>query len=328
MRGRRLISVPAFLLAWLLSLATAPLWLPLAAITDAVRRSGWVALRSASALLLYLSCEVVGLTACAALWIWGRAARVGPERWREAHFRLQAWWGATLFGGLVQLFDMRVEIEDDAELAHGLYVLLVRHASTFDTLLAAALVSHPHRIRLRYVLKRELLWDPCLDVVGNRLPNVFIDRFSSNPSRQIPRLRELASGIGTRDGVLIYPEGTRFSRAKRARVIERFRREGEEQLLDYARDLEFVLPALPGGTLGILEAAPDADVVVCAHTGFEGATSLAAIWNGALLRQTVRVGFWRVPRRAIPSGRDAAFGWLRDEWRRVDAWIAERANVD
>jgi 1-acyl-sn-glycerol-3-phosphate acyltransferase len=292
-----------------------------------VRRSGWVALRSASVLLLYLSCEVVGLAASAALWIWGRAARVDTERWRNAHFRLQAWWGTTLFRGLVILFGLRVEIEDGAELSRGPYVLLLRHASTFDTLLAAALVSRPHRIQLRYVLKRELLWDPCLDIVGNRLPNIFVDRFSANPSREIPRLRELAHGIGARDGVLIYPEGTRFSRAKRARAIERFRREGKGQLLEYARGLEFILPPQPGGTLGILEAAPDADVVVCAHTGFEGATSLAAIWNGALLHQTLRIQFRRIPRRAIPSGRDAAFDWLRDEWRRVDAWIAERADV-
>jgi 1-acyl-sn-glycerol-3-phosphate acyltransferase len=327
MLGRRLVSVPAFLLAWLLWLAAAPFWLPLAAIVDAVRGSGWVALRSAAALLLYLSCEAVGLAASAALWIWRRAARGDTERWADAHFRLQAWWGTALFRGLVLLFGLRVEIEGDAELVRGPYVLVVRHASTMDTLLASALVCRPHRIRLRYVLKRELLWDPCLDVVGNRLPNVFVDRFSGDSSREIGQISELARDLGPRDGVLIYPEGTRFAREKRARVIEKFRREGDEKMLEYARCLEFVLPPRPRGTLAILEAAPRADVVVCTHTGFEGAASLAAIWNGELLHQTIRVQFRRIPRDAIPAGREAAFDWLLGEWRRVGAWVGEHTDA-
>jgi hypothetical protein len=82
-----------------------------------------------------------------------------------------------------------------------------------------------------------------------------------------------------------------------------------------------VLPPRPGGTLGLLEAAPAADVVVCAHTGFEGAASLAEIWKGALVDQTIRVEFRRIPRNGIPVGRDARIAWLFEEWQRVDAWI-------
>ena len=37
-------------------------------------------------------------------------------------------------------------------------------------------VSRRYHLRLRYVLKRELLWDPCLDIVGQRVPNIFVDR--------------------------------------------------------------------------------------------------------------------------------------------------------
>ena len=79
--------------------------------------------------------------------------------------------------------------------------------------------------------------------------------------------------------------------------------------------------ARPGGTLGLLEAAPAADVVVCAHTGFEGAASLAQIWDGALVDQTIRVQFRRIPRDKIPGGRDARIAWVFEEWQRVDAWI-------
>ena len=39
-------------------------------------------------------------------------------------------------------------------------IQLVRHASTADTILCAGVIANRRRLRLRYVLKRELLWDP------------------------------------------------------------------------------------------------------------------------------------------------------------------------
>ena len=182
-------------------------------------------------------------------------------------------------------------------------------------------------MRLRYVFKRELLWDPCLDIVGQRVPNVFVDRFSDDSEGEIRRTRELTRDLGPRDGLLIHPEGTRFSEAKRERILERLHREGDAKLLEYARSLQSVLPPRPGGTLALLEAAPEADVVVCAHTGFEGAASLAQIWQGALVHQTVRVQFRRIPRDAIPTGRDDRLAWLLEEWQRVDAWVASHRTT-
>ena len=64
-------------------------------------------------------------------------------------------------------------------IAPGPVVLMMRHASLVDTLLPTVLVLRRHRIRLRYVLKRELLWDPALDLAGNVLPNYFLDRAST-----------------------------------------------------------------------------------------------------------------------------------------------------
>ncbi|HEY5656808.1 MAG TPA: 1-acyl-sn-glycerol-3-phosphate acyltransferase, partial [Myxococcota bacterium] len=189
-------------------------------------------------LTAYLSCELLGLLASAALWIWRCAAGVEQARWLDAHYRLQAWWGTALFRSVVRLFGLRLDVRGAADLERGPYLLLVRHASSADTLLASALVSGPHRIRLRYVLKRELLWDPCLDIVGNRLPNVFVDRFSEESAREVARVQQLARDLGPRDGLLIYPEGTRFSAAKRERVLARLEREGRTESLAYARSLE------------------------------------------------------------------------------------------
>jgi len=324
MLQRRLITIPGYVIAWLLWLGAAPLWLPVAVVVDAVRRSRGVALRSAAFLTVYLSCEILGMAASGGLWAWKSLLRVDAGRWTDLHFRLEAWWGTTLFRAVVQLYGMRLEIEGDADLGRGPYLFLLRHASTGDTLLASALVSRPHGLRLRYVLKRELLWDPCLDIVGHRLPNVFVDRLSEDSAREVRRVQVLARDLGTRDGILIYPEGTRFSESKRRRVLERFHQRGDAKMLEYARSLACVLPPRPRGTLGLLEAAPEADVVVCAHTGFEGAASLARIWKGGLLHRVIRVQFRRIPRAEIPTKRDARIAWILEEWRRVGAWVESR----
>jgi 1-acyl-sn-glycerol-3-phosphate acyltransferase len=325
MPGRRFVTIPGFLLAWLLWLGAAPLWAPLALLVDAVRRSRGVALRSGAAIAVYLTCEAAGMTASAALWAWRRAGRIDDERWTDLHFRLETWWGATLFGAAVRLFGLRVESkgesDGDADLGRGPYLLLLRHASTLDTLLASALVSRPHGVRLRYVLKQELLWDPCIDVVGRRLPNAFVDRFSDDSAAEVRRVQALSQGLGPRDGILIYPEGTRFSAARRTRLLERFEQRGDAKMLAYARSLEFVLPPRVGGTLGLLEAAPEADVVIGVHTGFEGARSLASLWSGELVHRVIRIHFRRIPRNEVPEEPDERVAWLLDEWRRVGEWV-------
>jgi len=264
--------------------------------------------------------------ACAVVWLAFGAWRGAPsQRFRDANFRLQCAWARALFGGASRLYGFRVEVEGRETLAPSPFLLFLRHASTADTLLPAVLVSAPLGIRLRYVLKRELLWDPCLDVVGNRLPNLFIDRFSEDSEREIGRVAALAAGLGPGEGVLIYPEGTRFSAEKRARILERLRASGRRDLAARAERLTRVLPPRAGGPLALLDAAPAADVVFCAHTGFEGATSLGALWRGGLVGRRVRVAFWRVPAAQIPAGGDARADWLFAQWERIDVWLAQRS---
>ena len=73
--------------------------------------------------------------------------------------------------------------------------MLIRHASIVDNLLPAELVARPHGIRLRYVLKRELLADPCLDIAGRRLPNYFVRR-GTGEAQELERVRALGHGLG------------------------------------------------------------------------------------------------------------------------------------
>jgi len=321
--ARRLVTVPAVLLLAAASVLLAPLWIPALALGDALRpRRRGAGLRAGAMLAVYLQCEAAGLAASLALWLaspFGGAS--AHERFLRGNLALQTWWATTLFAAARRIYGLGLEVEGEEAVARGPLLLLPRHASIADTLLPAVLLTAPHGIRLRYVLKRELLWDPCLDVVGRRLPNVFVRRGSEDAEREIAAVRELARGLGRDEGVLIYPEGTRFDPRKRARILERLRASGDSARAARAERLRHLLPPRRGGPQALLEAAPEADVVFCAHTGFEGATSLADLWRGELVGRCVRVRFWRVPRAEIPDSRPARIEWLDGWWERIDAWI-------
>ena len=124
---------------------------------------------------------------------------------------------AVVLGSARRLFALRFEIEG-AEAPHpGPILVLARHASIVDNLLPAWFVVRPHAITLRYVLKKELLSDPVLDVGGSRLPNYFVDRSSTSPRAELRGITELATDLPPNEGVLIFPEGTRIPPGKRGR---------------------------------------------------------------------------------------------------------------
>jgi 1-acyl-sn-glycerol-3-phosphate acyltransferase len=173
-------------------------------------------------------------------------------------------------------------------------------------------------MRLRYVLKRELLVDPCLDLAGHWLPNRFVARDGADTAREVEAVRALKCGIGKDEGVLLYPEGTRFTVEKRRRVLERLAGAARER----AERLQHVLPLRPGGALALLEAPPACDVLFIGHHGLEGFAHVADIMRGALVGRTVTLRFWRVPASSIPAGAEARRAWLEEEWQRMDDWLS------
>lgn len=319
---RRSITIPTVLVMFALLTLLGPLWVAVALMVDTIRAitssKPFMTLRSMSFLWTYLLGQVWALPSLLATAVLPRAVK------QTATFRLQTSWSRWNFTFLRLLFSLDIDVDGQESAAPGPIVLLCRHASIVDTLLPAHLVANPFGIRLRYVLKRELLVDPTLDIAGNRLPNYFIDR-AGDAAEEIDALKALSRGLGASDGVLIYPEGTRYSEKKRAMYAKRVARENGE-IGEIAARFRRVLPPRPGGTLAIIEATTS-DVVVLAHRGLEGLATARDIWSGGLVGSRISVLMWRIRRSEIPEGRRERVEWLFRLWAEVDDWVVSKEPI-
>jgi 1-acyl-sn-glycerol-3-phosphate acyltransferase len=323
---RRAVTIPVVFLVGLVVLATLPLWVLLAIAAAPFEPRRWAALRSVGFFTTYLVGEMLFLTLAFGQWIaagpWTRAGAERLGRWTDW---LGDAWGATLHACGRIWFGLTVDVRGLEALDEGGPLLvLLRHASIGDTPLAPVYLARHAGLRLRYVAKSELRNDPIFDVIGSRTRSAFVERGSAHAAREIEAVCALLDELGPRDAIVIYPEGTRFSTEKRARVLARLADQLEPALLARARGLRHVLPPRLGGPIALLERNPGADVVFCTHVGYEGAATFGDLLGGRAIGQRVEVEFRRVKYAQIPTGREALVRWLYDEWARVDAWIDER----
>ncbi len=325
--SRRGLTFPFLFVASGLAFALAPGLLGAALLHDGLRRSRLAATRLLAFGLVYLLCEMLGLLASGLLWLAGVLGGASRERVLGSNFRLQVRWARALFAAARRCFGLGLTVGGDDAIGSRPALVFIRHASLADTLLPAVLLSGRHGMRLRYVLKRELLVDPCLDVVGQRLPNVFVHRGSGRSAPEIAAIQALAKGLGPREGVLIYPEGTRATPAKRKRALARLEAIGDAERLARARALRHLLPPRSGGPLGLLEAAPGVDVLFFAHVGLDGMATLGDVLSGGLVGRHIQVAFRREPAAAIPGSREARIRWLEERWGEMDDWVDARRRA-
>lgn len=327
--ARRLVTIPALFAAWAVLVVTAPVTVVAAYAVDTARRvRGAPTVRLVAFGVAFTTYEVLGVLAAFALWLarpWRR------DLWEARNHRLQQWWTASLVRAAGPVLGLRLEVEavrpdggDGTGVvaldAPGPIVVLSRHVSVVDSLLPAHLLGVEHGRRLRYVLTRGLRLDPCLDIVGHRLPNHFVDRGGEDPAQEIAALEALATGLGGDDAAVIFPEGGLYSPARRERAIRRLAERGSPRLA-VARSLRHLLAPRAAGTLALLRAAPDADVVVLAHHGFEPLASIGALWRNAPLAGPVRLRAVRHDRRCLPGDEPGLARWLDEQWATMDGWL-------
>lgn len=320
--ARRALSLSVLLLAWAVLVLAMPLWALLAGAMDGLSGRRAARLRFLLVLMIYLSCELVGVIGSLLLWL---VTGLGSARGTlvRGSYALQRWWVRTIFDLSGKVLGVRLKVEGLEHARGGPQLVLLRHASLVDTLLPARLLTDQLGTQLRYVLKRDLLWDPCLDIVGQRLPNAFVRRGGMDTEGDLQAVRALTQDIGAQEGLALFPEGTRYSAALRERVLAKLRAADDARDFERAQSLQHVLPPKPGGVLTVLEAAPHLDVVFCAHRGFAQVRSFADIAQGGLVGQEVYVEFWRCAAKSIPKGTEERKAWLHAQWQRVDRVVAQ-----
>lgn len=322
---RRVVTIPALAMIASCLFALLPLLLVATTALDLVRpRRPWARSRAVLSISWIVLCEVVGVVVAFLVWI-ALLMHRNRERFVRHNAHLQRVWTNALFAGARRIFAMKLELEGELDEKDGPLLVLVRHASLVDTVLTAAVFANRHDLRLRYVLKSELLGDPCIDIVGHRLQNAFVSR-GADTRRDVEKIELLTAGLGSKDGVLIYPEGTRFSQRK----LERIRARLAPDPIAGPRAARFqnVLPPRLGGTLALLESMSNTDVVIVSHTGLEGAASLGDFWKGELVGKTLRVHVRRVPQASIPRSKAERTEWLMERWHEVDDWVGKASAMD
>lgn len=309
---RRLLTVTGMVSAlWLVS-ALVPSLLVVALLIDLARGvKRFTTVRLTAFLFSFLLVENVGL---AALFFAFLSTRAGTRARHERTFAIQRAYTAGHLWSVTRIFSLRFVVEGSDLAATGPFVAFVRHASVVDVLVPGGFIANAHRIELRYVLKKELLAEPCLDIAGHWIPNHFVNRGGGDTDRELRAIRDLKQNLGAKEGVLLYPEGTRFSRRKRDALLS-----GPDAAR--AAPLKHLLPIRPGGALTLLDAAPACDVVFVGHHGLEGLTRLGEIWRGGLVGKTVTIKFWREAASSVPTRAEDRLPWLDAQWQRVDAWL-------
>ncbi len=307
MNTRRLVSIPAVLLATLLLTAMIPVALPLCLIISLVPAARGT-FRTYLFALGYLWCECFGLAALFLAWLFIRH----PQRFMRANRQIQEAWATALTKLGIVCYSLDIRITGAESLGGDPAIIFPRHTSIAETVLPLVYYAIPERIDLRYVMKQELLWDPCLDVAGNRIPNLFIDRHGPDSEHAARLIGELTSTLGDREGLVFFPEGTRFTRSKRLRLLQ-----SGTGIAEKAKQYEDLLPPRLGGTLAILQANPGRDLLFLAHTGFEQSSQVVNLLNGSWAKSTARLHFWRVPFAEIPTDKAAQALFVEEQWQRM-----------
>lgn len=283
----------------------------------------WMAIRLLAFALWFLSSEVRVLLALLGIRL---ASRPGSDRRRRWLYGWRIHWMRSHIGGIRVLFGVGFTTEGLELAGPGPVVMLMRHASMIDNALPDYTAGRAHGMGLRFVIKKELQSMPVIDIGARWVPSFFVRRASENPDAEAAQIRRLAHDLGpdSREGILIYPEGTRCTPSKLARAKAAIA-ERQPELAVRAGRLRHVLPPRLSGPLALLdETAGSADVVFCGHVGFDGLRALGEIWHGGLVGTTIRVRFWRYPASEVPESREERVEWLYERWQVLDDWIGEQ----
>jgi 1-acyl-sn-glycerol-3-phosphate acyltransferase len=321
---RRVLLAPAVVLLALLAVTSLPVLLIVAAALSPLLPGRWRPLRLLWLVLLYLLIEAAAVLALFGLWVGsGFGWKIRAPRFQRAHYVLVRSFLQVLFRECGRVLHVRVDVEGPPPTSYDGRPLLIlsRHAGPGDSFLVVHALLDWYDREPRIVLKDTLQWDPAIDMLLNRLPNLFIRPGGDGVES---RIGELSRNLDTNDALVIFPEGGNFTEHRRRRAIERLRRRGHIDEAEKAERLRHVMAPRPGGVLAALTRARDADVVFVAHTGVEHLDSVLDLWRELPMDRRIQMRWWTVPAGEVPDGEQARIDWLFAWWAQIDAWIDDR----
>jgi 1-acyl-sn-glycerol-3-phosphate acyltransferase len=331
------IAAAVIVLSPLLALLTVVVGLAGRARPGHPHSSGMRGLRILAFATIWLAAEASALFMSLGLWIAsGFGGRLRTEPYQSRHYAIMRWYLDLVFAGAARTLGLRVEVEPEPDPGHRAaqparpVIVLSRHAGPGDSFLLVHQLLSRYGRRPRIVMKATMQLDPGVDVVANRLPNVFIQHRKMGEKLFTEQIRRLARGLDQADALVIFPEGGNWTPGRWQRGIRRLERAGRSDLAARARQMPNVLPPRPGGALAAIAACPAADVVFVAHAGLDRLVSVGDIWRSLPMGETVRAQWWRVPVGEVPrsAGHEAQVLWLYEWWQRIDTWVSENRPND
>ncbi len=297
---RRLVTLSTLALATAVLLLAAPLLIVASLVLSFTRRYRSLphALAFAYTFLFYEWSGVLRLS-----WVWVRYRN--SALWLDKNYEVQRWWAGALLGAGKRIFRLRIEVTGEDAIFGPSAILICRHASIGDNVLPLLFFGVPRDEPLRYILKQELKMLPTLDIGAHRLPCLFVDRSGADSEGAVASVKALVSTATDTESIMVYPEGTRFSPEKQARLAQK------PELAEQVQRWPSLLPPRLGGVQGMLDVNPGKDVAFLCHSGFEGSANLEDLMNGGWLDQLVRIHFWRVPYAEVP---DDKAQFVFDQW--------------
>ena len=321
---RRVVLAPLVVLLAGLVWVTLPLWLVAAAALSPLLPGRWRALRLIWVFIVYLTTEALLLVVLLGFWFAsGFGWRIRTPYWEGVHYDLVQNTMWVFFREARRVLRLRIETDGPSPDAHpGVPILVAsRHAGPGDSFTLIHALMHWYAREPRVVLKNTLAWDPAIDVLLRRIPARFITPNPGEGQDLESQIAELARGLDENDAFVIFPEGGNFTPGRRQRAIDRLRRLGMDRMAERAEAMTNVLAPRPGGFIAALDAAPDADVVLVAHTGLDHMLTVADVWRELPMDKRIVMRWWQVSRADIPADREDRIDWLFGWWEEIDRWI-------
>jgi hypothetical protein len=124
----------------------------------------------------------------------------------------------------------------------------------------------------------------------------------------------------------LFPEGNNFSWPRWRAALEHLEARGQLSTVRRALRRTHTLPPRVGGALAALSAAPQADVLLLAHSGFSRDGRDRPWWRVPMRRDLV-VRTVLIPAAQVPREEARVREFLDQAWSQVDTWVEGHTDL-